>query len=190
MKRLEAVLGPLRHELRNTLSPITMIADVLALRDGGAELEMLVRDVRELALLVEDMSAVTRETHSNRPIRTRAVDLARVVATTLETLALHLAQRAASVRVEIPPKLRVQADPSCLEIALGSALRHCAQASNQIALAAVRDGRTVRLRISPLNAALPAPAALVVCRQLVEAQRGTFTIGDGLELSLPIALTK
>lgn len=187
MKRLEAVLGPLRHELRNTLSPITMIADVLALRDGGAELEMLVRDVRELALLVEDMSALTSATHSNLPIRTRAVDLEKVVATTLETIAPHLAQRAASVQVEIATKLGVQADASCLGIALGSAIRHCAQASNQVALVAARDGRTVTIRISPLNASLPTPTALVLTRQLVEAQRGTFTIGHDLRLSLPVA---
>ena len=184
---MERVLSPLRHELRNVLTPISIMADVLALRGPSVEISVLVRDVRLLGLMFEDLCELTRGTHDQVALDVRSVELADVVARVVEATAPHLLQVGASIVVAVPAGLRIAADPALLELALASVVRHLAAPAARLALDATRESGAIGVRMGSAGEPLPDSRALGFAQHLVELQAGTWDAGTDLHLSLPVA---
>lgn len=185
---LEQVLKALRHELRNTLSPILTIVDVLNLRgDGGPEVEMLSREVRLLMLMHDDLWSLTRAAAGQLEVTPSEVALDDVVARMARATAIQLDQMGVKLVPTVPVGLRVMADPVCLCLALASAVRHVATPAARVTLEAARGPTEITVRVRSSEATVPADRALLFARQLVELQGGTLTSSDGLRVSLPVA---
>lgn len=181
---VDDVLRPLRHELRNTLTPIAMLADVLALRAPGPEVDILVRDVRRLSLVLDDLFELTRGLPTRLPLAPRTLDLGAVVASIVEATAEHRRQLGVALAVTIPAGLCVTADPTLLAVALASIIRHAATPSAQLALAARRAAGSIQLTLRTDPLPLPDERALDFARRLLELQGGRWVAGDELRVSL------
>jgi signal transduction histidine kinase len=184
---LEPVLTTLRHELRNVLSPITMIVDLLAARGDGPELPVLQRGVHVLGHMIEDLCALTRGGREALAVEARAVTLAKIMTEAVDATSTRLAQIGATIAMSVQPRLRIIADARWLAIAIASAIRHVATPGAKLAVGATRDGKTIVVRVSTDAAELPAATSLAFARQLVEAQGGTWATAEDPRFCFPIA---
>jgi CheY-like chemotaxis protein/two-component sensor histidine kinase len=132
-RRKDEFLAMLAHELRNPLSPMKSSIDLLRLRGEDRPTVQFVRDVldrqvRHMARLVDDLLDVTRITRGTVALRPERTDLARFVRDALEDHrpALEAAGLGLSVRVpELP--VWVNGDPARIAQVLSNLLSNAAK---------------------------------------------------------------
>jgi PAS domain S-box-containing protein len=88
-RRRDEFLAMLSHELRNPLAPIRNAVSVLEVRGGDAKIgkwaqEVIERQVRHMTKLIDDLLDVTRIARGKTKIERKRLDLARLVASTIE----------------------------------------------------------------------------------------------------------
>jgi PAS domain S-box-containing protein len=99
-------LALLGHELRNPLAPMLTALELIRLRTDGRvtrELNVLERQVRHLARLVEDLLDVSRITRGKLSLERRPVRVSDVVTKATEMTSALIAQRNHRLLVEMPP---------------------------------------------------------------------------------------
>src|SRR4029079_2641379 len=83
-RRKDEFLATLAHELRNPLAPISSAVQVLRARPGEAEhqaaREILERQVRQMARLVDDLLDISRITRGKLVLRKEPLDLSPIIA--------------------------------------------------------------------------------------------------------------
>ena len=154
-RRKDEFLATLAHELRNPLAPISNAARILHMSPQGASLEVardiIERQVRHLARLVEDLLDVSRITRGKVELRRRRVDLSAIVVNAVETSQPLIAERGHEFVLELPREsLPVDADPTRLAQVISNLLNNAAKYTprgGRISLAAVREGNVVTIRI-------------------------------------------
>lgn len=164
-----------------------MIVDVLALRAPTAEIDVLVRDVRRLGVMLDDLCELTRASAGRLAFATRALDLAKVVSHVVDAIGPQLGQLGAALAVTIPDGVRVIADPTWLPVALASILRHIAAPSARLELVARRAAGRIHCTVRATPRAASTARALDFARRLVELQGGRVTAGPAVRVSLPAA---
>jgi PAS domain S-box-containing protein len=124
-------LAMLGHELRNPLAPIVTALELMRLRAGGVaerERSVIERQVKHLALLVDDLLDVSRITRGMIPLKKRRMELAEVVSRALDLASPLLEQRHQHLRVAVPtPGLAVDADPTRLTQVVSNILTNAAK---------------------------------------------------------------
>ena len=100
-------LAMLAHELRNPLAPIQTALDIMALRpdDLGKiawSRDVIARQVRQLTRLVDDLLDVSRITCGKIELQREPVDLAPLIAATIDTLRPRVAARHHVIEVSLP----------------------------------------------------------------------------------------
>jgi PAS domain S-box-containing protein len=124
-------LALLSHELRNPLSPILTAVQLVRLRNGGRavqELDVLERQVRHLARLVEDLLDVSRITRQKITLERRPVRITEVVDRAIEAASPLIDERNHRLLVERPPHdVMVFADPDRLEQVFWNLLTNAAK---------------------------------------------------------------
>ena len=140
-------LAMLGHELRNPLAPTLHALEVLRLRGDdaaarGRATEMLERQARHMARLVDDLLDVSRITRGKIDLRPEAIDVAEVVRRAVESCHLMIEDRLHRLELSLPPEpLWVEADPARLEQVISNLLNNAAKYSppgGRIAVAAER----------------------------------------------------
>jgi two-component system CheB/CheR fusion protein len=132
-RRKDEFLAMLAHELRNPLAPILTALKVLKLSkegDPAAEQarQMMERQVRHLARLVDDLLDVSRITSGKIQLRKGPVQLATVVAQALETSQPLLDARMHQFIVSLPrTPIWLQADPNRLAQVFANLLDNAAK---------------------------------------------------------------
>ena len=131
-RRKDEFLAILSHELRNPLAPIRN--HVARLRASGGEpgvldeaLPVLDRQVAHLVRLVDDLLDVARINRGDIVLQKRAVPLAEIVTTALETSRPLLEARGHRLSVQLPGKpVIVMGDPVRLSQVLANVLNNAA----------------------------------------------------------------
>jgi PAS domain S-box-containing protein len=126
-------LAMLAHELRNPLAPV--LTGVHVARQAAADsqareaaLEMVERQARHLARLVDDLLDVSRLTRGRVQLRPERLDLARLVRTTAEDRRAMLRQADLALAVATPETpVWVQGDPTRLAQVLQNLLDNAAK---------------------------------------------------------------
>lgn len=97
-------LAMLGHELRNPLAPIVTALEVLKLRgqDTGQEYEVIDRQTRHMATLVEDLLDVSRITQGKIELALAPLEIAAVVAQSIEMTSPLLSARQHELVVKVP----------------------------------------------------------------------------------------
>lgn len=113
-------LAMLAHELRNPLTPILMAAQMLKRRVTGLsemkQLDILERQARNLARLVDDILDVTRIARGKLELRRETIDLATVVARGIETARAIVEGRKHTLETVLPSTpVVVDVDPVRIE---------------------------------------------------------------------------
>jgi PAS domain S-box-containing protein len=132
-RRKDEFLAMLAHELRNPLAPILNATQLMRLCEVSDPVLRRARDVVErqsrlLARLVEDLLDVSRITQGKIGLRPETVELAAVVNGAVETTRPLIETRELELCVSLPPEpIRLVADPARLEQVLANLLHNAAK---------------------------------------------------------------
>jgi two-component system CheB/CheR fusion protein len=126
-------LALLAHELRNPLAPLFNALTLLETPGAGADAtqkarDMMSRQVRHMAQLVDDLLDVSRITQGKIHLRKRSVDLNALLAAAVEAMHEPLAARGQELELALPPRpVLVEADPTRMEQVFGNLLNNASK---------------------------------------------------------------
>jgi PAS domain S-box-containing protein len=156
-RRKDEFIATLAHELRNPLAPIRNAAQV-AKSPGATDAqrrwahEVIERQARHMALLLEDLLDVSRITRGTLQLRLEPVELAAVVDTAIETARPLIDSRQHELTVVLPEApLWLEADALRLAQVLSNLLTNAAKYSEpqgEIRLSAEQRGEELTIRVS------------------------------------------
>ena len=186
-------LAMLGHELRNPLAPMLTALELLRVRLGEAgarERDVIHRQVRNLAQLVDDMLDVAQIRKGRMTIAKEALYARQVIAKALEFVTPMLEERRHRLQVDIqPPSLVIVGDERRLIQAVTNLLTNAVKytdAGGSIGVAARSDGVEVEIRVSDTGKGF-APSFLPRAFDLfVQGDRTPDRSEGGLGLGLPI----
>ncbi|MEW4566887.1 PAS domain-containing protein [Tautonia sp. JC769] len=138
-------LAVLAHELRNPLSPILAAAQALNAGADGPDKNLsaiIERQARHMTRLIEDLLDISRISHGKVLVRPEPLDLAELVAHTVETVADSFRDRRLDLRVDLPgAALPIEADPTRMAQCVSNLLHNASKFTEPGGLVTVRVGR-------------------------------------------------
>jgi two-component system CheB/CheR fusion protein len=131
-RRKDEFLAMLAHELRNPLAPLLNAAHLIQASNSAETLaaagEIIERQVRHMARLIDDLLDVSRITSGKIQLRKEMVNLADAVRRAVESVAPLMKARRHELTVSLPPTpVRLHADPTRLEQVLSNLLNNAAK---------------------------------------------------------------
>lgn len=185
-------LALLGHELRNPLAPISAALQTMRSRGViGAEREQAIieRQVTHLVRLVDDLLDVSRITTGKIELATAAVDLASVIANSIERVTPLIEARHHTVISEVPAGLRVLGDAHRLEQVFGNLLTNAAKYTpphGRVTVTVNAEEACVAVRIADTGVGI-APALLSrIFEPFVQERQALDRAAGGLGLGLAI----
>jgi len=157
-------LAMLGHELRNPLAPTLHALEVLRVKGEEAAArtwatEMLERQARHMARLVDDLLDISRITRGKIDLRPEPVELAQVVRRAVESCRLMIEDRRHALSLALPPEpLWIEVDPARMEQVLSNLLHNAAKYTppgGRIAVAAERRGSEAAVTVTDDGAGIP-----------------------------------
>jgi PAS domain S-box-containing protein len=194
-RRKDEFLAMLAHELRNPLAPIRNAAQVLnLLGPADANLQwardVIERQVRHLARLVDDLLDVSRITRGKIALHKEAVELAVVVARAVETARPLIDARRQELTVTLPPgPVRVEADPTRLAQVVSNLLNNASKFTEEgghVRLAVERSGGEVRVSVRDSGIGIPADLLPQVFDLFTQGDRSLARSEGGLGIGLTV----
>jgi PAS domain S-box-containing protein len=194
-RRKDEFLATLAHELRNPLAPIRQAA-TLARTPGCTEAqrrwshEVIDRQVRHMALLLDDLLDVSRITRGVLSLHKRGTDLAEVVDGAVETAQPLIQARQQMLTVDVPtPSPRFEADALRLSQVIANLLTNAAKytpAGGRITLTARQAGAEIVVQVADDGIGIAAeslPHIFDMFTQLKPAGEHGEGLGIGLSLA-------
>ena len=194
-RRKNEFLSMLAHELRNPLAPIRNAVEVMRHR-GPAQPELswardvIERQVRHLARLVDDLLDVSRITRGKIRLQPEPVNVAAVVTQAVEASRPVVDARGHALEVALPPDpLWVTGDPARLAQVLTNLLNNAAKYTDpggRVWLAAERDGREVVVRVRDTGIGIPPDMLSAVFDLFTQMDRSLDRSQGGLGVGLTL----
>lgn len=195
-RRKDEFLATLAHELRNPLAPIRQAA-LLATAPQATEAqkrwshEVIERQVRHMALLLDDLLDVSRITRGVLSLRRVPTELAAVVASAVETARPAIDTAGHQLAVDLPAApVHFVADPLRVAQVLANLLTNAAKYTDRgghIRLAGRQEGAEVVLQVSDDGIGIAPGSLPEVFRMFSQlhagGDRGSAGLGIGLALS-------
>ncbi len=195
-RRKDEFLALLSHELRNPLAPILASARLLEQRrDPEAEhdVQVIVRQVKHLARLVDDLLDVTRVARGMVTLVKNRLELATVVARAVEAITPLVGERRHRLEVSVPAiGLEVDGDEVRLTQVINNLLMNAAHFTppgGTIAVSAAREGDDVVLRVRDTGMGIDSTLLPYVFETFVQGARGADRAQGGLGLGLSLVRT-
>ena len=197
-ERKDDILALLGHELRNPLAPILTAVHLLKGRADGSpskELDIIERQAQHLVRLVDDLLDVARLTRGKVVLERAPVEIAQVVARSVEMVSPLLEQRGHSLDIDVPTVgLVVDVDENRLAQVVSNLLSnaaHYTQVGGHIGVSARRDGETVVVDVSDDGMGIEADSLSDIFDLFVQgANRSSEHRGLGLGLVVVKQLTE
>lgn len=196
LKRMNVFLAMLGHELRNPLSPMKNVVDIMKLDRSLSPTLSLSRDILDrqlthLTRLLDDLLDAGRLTSGKIHIRPRFIDFKPAVSHALETLKPKLDAKSQVLDIELPSgDIRVNADEVRLVQVLQNLLSNASKFTPQegrIKLSAnVVDGRLL-VTISDNGRGMDAGAIDTVFELFTQGADTKETFHQGLGIGLALA---
>src|SRR5581483_8611238 len=162
-RRKDEFLAMLAHELRNPLSAVSNA--VLVARRGALDemldwaTEVIERQVRQLARLIDDLLDVSRITRGKIQLRREPVDVGPILSSAVDAVRTLIEERKHKLDVSFGPgTLRVNADPVRLEQVAVNLLTNAAkytESGGRIRLTAEQDGPEVIIQVRDNGIGIP-----------------------------------
>jgi signal transduction histidine kinase/DNA-binding response OmpR family regulator len=188
-------LSMLAHELRNPLAPIRNAVEVMRHR-GPAQPELqwardvIDRQVRHLARLVDDLLDVSRITRGKIRLQTEPVELAAVVAQAVEAGRPAIDARGHTLTVDLPnTPVWVNGDPARLAQVLTNLLNNAAKYTDdggRVGLSIGREGNEVVIRVRDTGIGIPAEMLGAVFDLFTQMDRSLDRSQGGLGVGLTL----
>jgi signal transduction histidine kinase/ActR/RegA family two-component response regulator len=195
-RRKDEFLAMLAHELRNPLAPILMAIELLRVRlPAPPETERLrdiiERQTRQLARLVDDLLEVSRFTLDKIRLDKHAVLAQAVVARAVETSRPLIDARRHALTIDAPDEpLSIEADPVRLAQVIGNLLNNAAKYTEEggkIHVGIARDGDDVLIRVADDGVGIPAEMLGAVFDLFAQSDRSLDRAQGGLGIGLTLA---
>jgi PAS domain S-box-containing protein len=185
-----AMLG---HELRNPLAPILTALHLIKQRgDTSSERERTVieRQVNHLTRLVDDLLDVSRIASGKVELKREIIELAVIVARSIELASPVLEQRVHTLTLEVPPSgLAVEGDAARLTQVVANLLTNAGKytpAGGRITVSAAADGDHVVLRVKDTGVGMSPEVVPTVFDLFVQGRQSIDRAQGGLGLGLTI----
>jgi signal transduction histidine kinase len=147
-------LAMLGHELRNPLSPILTSLNLMQMRDSDSfrrERDIIERQVRHLARLIDDLLDVSRITRGKIQLKPEPLELITVVVKAIEMASPIIEQQMHHLIATVPNSgLKLEADPTRLSQVISNLLTNAAKYTDRggkIWIRASREDRHIVLRV-------------------------------------------
>lgn len=187
-------LAMLGHELRNPLAPILTALQLLRLRGGEAverERTVIERQVHHLVRLVDDLLDVSRVTRGKVVLRRERVELAEVVAKSIELASPLLEQRGHHLTVEVARQgLALEADPTRLAQVFSNLLTNAAkytEPGGRITVQGAREGDALVVKVRDNGTGISAEMLPRIFDLFFQERQELDRSQGGLGLGLAIA---
>jgi signal transduction histidine kinase/CheY-like chemotaxis protein len=186
-------LAMLGHELRNPLTPILATLQHLDLRGGEAltrrERELLVRQTRQLASMVDDLLDVSRIAQGKVKLIRRPVELGDIVSKGIDVSSPLLEERGHSLKVDVPRGLVVNGDEGRLVQVISNLLTNAGKYTDpggRVHIIAEVEGKTALLRVRDNGVGISADMLAHVFDRFIQGAQSSDRPQGGLGLGLSI----
>lgn len=193
-RRKDDFLAMLGHELRNPLAPIGLALELMRETcDGLAvrEREIIERQVRHMARLVDDLLDISRVTSGKLTVKPRPMELGSIVQEAVEMTRPLLASREQALVVDVPDRgLLVDADPTRLSQVVSNLLANASKytpAKGHISLRAEPVGGDARVVVEDDGMGMTPELLAHVFEAFVQGPAGVDRGAGGLGLGLALA---
>ena len=188
-------LAMLGHELRNPLAPALTAVHLMKTRGGAdttRERDVIERQIRHMARLVDDLLDVSRLRRGAIELRRERFEFADAVARAVEMTSAVLSEKHHHLDVEVPSRLEIDADRVRIAQVLSNLLSNAAKYSEpgaHILLRVREQNDQVVIECRDTGIGMPADLVPRVFDLFVQGQRGLDRRQGGLGLGLAVART-
>jgi PAS domain S-box-containing protein len=194
-RRKDEFLATLSHELRNPLAPIRQAVAVIRAPAATAaqtrwSVEVIDRQVHNMARLLDDLLDVSRITRGTLEVRPAHVSLGSVLEAAIELARPVIDGKHHLFTADYPADIVLYADPLRLAQVVGNLLTNAAKytdAHGQIALRAWKDGQEVVITVKDSGVGLPGEMLSRVFEMFVQADGARARSEGGLGIGLALA---
>ena len=188
-------LAMLGHELRNPLAPALTAIHLMKMRGGAdttRERDIIERQIRHMARLVDDLLDVSRLRRGSIELRRERFELADAVARALEMTSAVFSEKQHRLDVEVPADLEIHADRVRIAQVLSNLLSNAAKYSEpgaHILLRVHKENDHVVIECRDTGIGMAADLVPRVFDIFVQGQRSLDRRQGGLGLGLAVART-
>lgn len=195
-RRKDQFLAMLAHELRNPLAPIRNAVELMRqveTQDPSFQpsREMVERQVKTLARLVDDLLDVSRISQGSIRLRKEVVDLGAVVERAIEAARPLIEARGHTLTVRLPTDpVRLEADPTRLEQVVANLLNNAAKFTmpgGRIQVTARLDQSEAVVRVKDNGIGVPPNVLDRVFEPFVQSEGSLARSEGGLGIGLTLA---
>jgi signal transduction histidine kinase/ActR/RegA family two-component response regulator len=189
-RRKDEFLAMLGHELRNPLAPILTAVELLGRQGvGGREREIIDRNARHLARLVDDLLDISRVTRGHVEMRSERISLDSVLQRAAEIAGPLIARKEHSLDVASAEAVTLLGDPVRLAQVFGNLLTNAAKFTppgGKIEVGVERRGERVRVTVRDNGRGLERDQIQRIFEPFVQVDRAQDALHGGLGLGLAI----
>ncbi len=192
-RRKDEFIALLSHELRNPLAPILTSLDVMDMRGDETsrrEREIIRRQARHLAALVEDLLDVSRVASGKITLQKQATELAPMAMAALEMASPLIQERQHQLEVNIPKTgLLLEADPVRLPQVLSNLLTNAARytpVGGRIVLSAECLHQEILVSVEDNGIGIPHEVMGNIFAPFIQGRRSLDRAEGGLGLGLTL----
>jgi PAS domain S-box-containing protein len=187
-RRKDQFLAMLAHELRNPLAPIRNAVELMRQVETvdpsfQPSREMVERQVKHLARLVDDLLDVSRITQGSIRLRKEVVDLGTLVQRAVEGSRPLIESRAHTISVQVPVEpVRLEGDSTRLEQVIANLLNNAAKYTmpgGHIWVAAAREGEEAVVRVRDTGIGIPPDVLDRVFEPFVQQSNSSLARTEG-----------
>lgn len=187
-------LATLAHELRNPLSPLRNVAEILRrepLTDTGRHaIGVMERQIGQLVRLIDDLMDISRITRGQLTLRKERVDLRSILDSAFETAQPQLASAGVSLSVEVPDEpLMLDADATRIAQVILNLLTNAAKftpSGGSVTVAARPLGERVAIVVRDTGIGISATDQEKVFGMFVQLNRDMRRSQSGLGIGLTL----
>jgi two-component system CheB/CheR fusion protein len=194
-RRKDEFLAMLAHELRNPLAAISSAVQVTTLtaadQEIGDSMEVINRQVKHLARLIDDLFDVSRITRGKIQLRKERLDVGTAVRGAIESARPLIEARQHNLAISVPARtLPAEADPVRLEQILTNLLTNAAkytESGGQIGLSAEQEGDAIVIKVRDTGMGIPPDQLARIFDLFAQGDRSLARSEGGLGIGLTLA---
>ncbi len=193
-KQKDEFLATLAHELRNPLAAITNAVALIRLSPSGQHvdwgIELIGRQVRGLARLIDDLIDVSRLTRGKIELRFESLDVSKIVYQAVQTVQSLIDERRHELTIEKEPGvLWIRADPIRLEQVLVNLLSNAAKFTDpdgKIGLTVQTEEDQIVFRVRDNGQGIPVESQASIFDLFAQGDRQLARSEGGLGIGLTL----
>ena len=189
-RRKDDFLAMLGHELRNPLAPILTAVELLAQNtSAGRECEIIDRNTRHLAHIVDDLLDISRVARGHLELKQEVVALSAVIERAVDLAAPLVRSNNHELRVARADNVTVEGDPVRLAQIFGNLLTNAAKFTppgGEIELSVRRAGSRVFVSVRDNGRGIAREQLTRIFEPFVQVDRPRDALRGGLGLGLAI----